>query len=62
MVQRLGAVEVVAAIRLELETKFKLQHKLLNMIWCTQWRIICSEEVLLYHKGKYNGMECSECP
>ena len=32
MVQRLGAVEVVTAIRLELETKFKLQHKLLNMI------------------------------
>lgn len=33
MVQRFGAVEIVAAIRLELETKFKLQHKLLNMMY-----------------------------
>lgn len=33
MIQRLGAVEMVAALRLELETKFKLQHKLLNMMY-----------------------------
>ena len=33
MIQRLGAVEMVATLRLELETKFKLQHKLLNMMY-----------------------------